>query len=573
MPDSGQLPRMQRVQPATTRSVPVHLEDLYKQALPCCQHEEEREQLRNILNKYQDVFSTSSTDVGRTTLVQHSIPIKADTAPIKQRPRRLGPEKEKEVNDQVAQLERDGLIEPSHSAWSSPVVMVRKKDGSWRFCVDYRRLNDVTVKDAYPLPRIDDSLDSLSGSQYFSTLDLLSGYWLVSLDEEAKAKSAFVTRNGLWQWRVLPFGLTSAPSTFERLMEKVLRGLHWKTLLIYLDDVVVFSGTVHEHLTRLQEVFERLRQAGLKLKPSKCELFKRQVKYLGHIVSGNGVSTDPEKVEAIQNWPVPRTVTEVRAFLGMTGYYRRFIAGYADIARPLHKLTGKKVDFTWDTDTHASFEKLKQRLVEAPILGYPEPDLPYIVDTDASNEASGGVISQIQNGRERPIAYFSKTFSTEERNYCVTRRELLAVVRAVKQFRPYLYGRTFRLRTDHESLTWMVKLKDPRGQVARWIEELQEFDYKLEHRRGTSHGNADGLSRRPCDPFCKSCSKQDRDVGDLMPTSPAELNQVHSKPGNRQPASRPDTKHRVPVFTSFMGVSRAISELAGECCWLSWNPM
>ena len=174
------------------------------------------------------------------------------------------PNNTKEIHDQVTQLAKDGLIEPSHSAWSSPVVMVKKKDGTWRFCVDYRRLNDVTIKDAYPLPRIDDSLDSLSGSRYFSTLDLLSGYWQVSLDDDAKAKSAFVTRNGLWQWKVLPFGLTSAPSTFERLMEKVLRGLHWKTLLIYLDDVVVFSGSIQEHLTRLQEVFERLRQAGLK---------------------------------------------------------------------------------------------------------------------------------------------------------------------------------------------------------------------------------------------------------------------------------------------------------------------
>lgn len=197
------------------------------------------------------------------------------------------------------------------------------------------------------------------------------------MDEEAKAKSAFVTRNGLWQWKVLPFGLTSAPSTVERLMEKVLRGLHWKTLLIYLDDVVVFSGTIKEHLDRLKEVFERLRQAGLKLKPSKCELFKTQVKYLGHIVSGNGVSTDPDKVEAIKYWPVPTTVTEVRAFLGMTGYYRRFIAGYADIARPLHKLTSKKVEFCWDQETHTSFQTLKQKLIEAPILGYPEPELEY----------------------------------------------------------------------------------------------------------------------------------------------------------------------------------------------------
>ena len=492
----------------TSNPVPEHMQELFQKALNSCSTTAEQEKLQQVLTSYADVFSSCPTDIGHTNLITHTIPTKSDAAPVKQRPRRLGAEKEKEVDKQIEELQQQGLIEPSHSAWSSPVVMVKKRDGSWRFCIDYRKLNELTIKDAYPLPRIDDSLDALSGSQYFSTLDLVSGYWQVALDSEAREKSAFVTRNGLWQWRVLPFGLTSAPSTFERLMERVLRGLHWKNLLIYLDDVVIFSRDIESHLDRLEEVLKRFRAAGLKLKPSKCELFQTHVKYLGHIVSGQGVSTDPEKVKAVSEWPRPTTVTHVRAFLGLTGYYRRFITNYADIARPLHKLTNKAITFEWGVAAEAAFNKLKQKLIEAPILGYPDPNLPYIVDTDASDEASGAVLSQIQNGMEKPIAYFSKTFSNEEKNYCVTRRELLAVVKALKQFRPYLYGREFKLRTDHESLTWMLRLKDPRGQVARWLEELAEFQYKLEHRRGTSHNNADGLSRRACGAACKPCQRQ-----------------------------------------------------------------
>ena len=493
----------------TESDLPNHVRGLFDQAKTTCVTAEDRTQLIGLLTRYQSVFSASPTDLGRTRDIVHSIPTRPDARPIKQKPRRLGPEKEAEVERQVRQLESDGLIEPASGAWSSPVVLVRKSDHSWRFCVDYRRLNDVTIKDAYPLPRIDDSLDALSGSQYFSTLDLVSGYWQVELDEEARDKSAFVTRNGLWKWRVLPFGLTSAPSTFERLMEKVLRGLHWRTLMIYLDDVVVFSSTISEHIDRLETVLQRLEGAGLKLKPSKCELFKRQVKYLGHIVSSQGISTDPSKVKDVADWPRPDCVRQVRAFVGLTGYYRRFIPSYAEVARPLHRLTNKGADWDWTEACTIAFETLKHLLCSAPILAYPDPKCGYLVDTDASDEAMGAVLSQIQDGRERPVAYFSKTFSAEERNYCVTRRELLAVVSACKHFRPYLYGREFPLRTDHESLTWMVSLKEPRGQVARWLEDLQEFNFCIQHRRGTSHGNADGLSRRPCPSSCKSCVKQE----------------------------------------------------------------
>ena len=307
----------------TEPSVPGHVKNLFETARKNCDTTEQEERLARLLQKYSPVFSSGEEDMGLTSLVEHGIPVVPGTRPIRQPPHRLGPEKEAEAERQVQELLRKGLIEPASGAWSSPVVLVRKKDQSWRFCVDYRRLNAVTQQDAYPLPRIDESLEALSGSQFFTTLDLLSGYWQVPLDADAQEKSAFATRSGLWKWKVLPFGLTSAPATFQRLMEQVLRGLHWKTALLYLDDVIVIAPDFSSHLQRLEEVLQRLQGAGLKLKPQKCELLQKRVRYLGHIVSADGIATDPEKIEAIEEWPPPQNLKQLQAFLGTAGYYRQ----------------------------------------------------------------------------------------------------------------------------------------------------------------------------------------------------------------------------------------------------------
>ena len=315
------------------------------------------------------------------------------------------------------------------------------------------------------------------------------------LDEEAQEKSAFVTRGGLWKWKVLPFGVTSGPSTFERLMEKALSGLQWKILLLYLDDVIVFSTDFESHLQRLGVVLERLRSAQLKLKPSKCSLLQKEVKYLGHVVSQHGVSTDPDKTAAVREWKVPQCQTELRTFLGFVGYYRRFCSEFATIAKPLHRLTAKGATFTWGPDEQAAYDQLRHSMLTAPILAYPQPKQEFILDTDASLHGVGAVLSQVQDGQERVISYFSKTLSPSEQNYCVTRRELLAVVLGVKHFRPYLYGRPFKLRTDHASLQWLYRLKEPHHQIARWLEILAEFQFQLQHRPGKSHENADALSR------------------------------------------------------------------------------
>ena len=330
--------------------------------------------------------------------------------------------------------------------------MVKKKDGTNRFCVDYRKLNDSTIKDAYPLPRVDESLDQLSGSKWFSCLDSNSGYWQVEMDNSDAEKTAFTSRKGLFEFTVMPFGLCNAPATFERLMETVLAGLHWQICLIYLDDVIMIGKTFEDMIKNLSVIFERLQQAGLKLKARKCKLFGKSVEFLGHIITESGLETDPSKTSSIENWPTPKTVKEVRAFIGLCSYYRRFVYRFAEIAKPLHKLTEKNQPFVWTEECSMSFQALKKKLVEAPVLIHPDFTQSFKLDVDASDLSIGAVLSQDTEDGECVIAYASRTLSKSERRYCVTRKEMLALVYFVKYFRHYLYGRQFTIRTDHGSL-------------------------------------------------------------------------------------------------------------------------
>ena len=459
---------------------------------------QEKTEFRQMLSRNRSVFKLDSEPLGKTELAKHEIRTTTQE-PIRQRPRRFPLNKRMEGQEQVEAMLKDGIIEPSSSPWASPVVLVRKKDNSLRFCVDYRKLNEVTVKDSYPLPRIDDSLDALVGAKYFSTLDLASGYWQVGMSEDAKLKSAFATSGGgLYQFCVMPFGLANAPSTFERLMEKVLAGLQWQICLVYLDDIIVYSKDVATHLERLDIIFGKLRSAGLKLKPKKCHLLRESVLYLGHVVSGGGVHTDPDKVKAVSEWGAPKDLTDVRSFLGLCSYYRRFIPQFSTVAKPLTLLTEKGQEFRWGPEQEEAWNDLKGHLLSAPILANPNPDQEFILDTDASAYGIGAVLSQVQDGKERVIAYASRSLSKPERRYCVTRRELLAVVYFSKYFRHYLYGRKFTIRTDHGALRWLTNFQDPQGQVAWWLEVLGTYDYEIQHRAGIRHNNADALSRGPC---------------------------------------------------------------------------
>ena len=463
------------------------------------------EQLFALLMSYGDIFAENADDVGRTKHTEHRIDT-GTNPPIRQTPRRIPAARKEKAHILLQDMLRKGTIRPSKSPWSSPIVLVQKKNGSLRFCVDYRKLNAVTRKDAYPLPRVDDTLDTLAGAQWFTTLDLISGYWQVEVKEDDREKTAFSTPDGLFEFNVMPFGLCNAPATFQRLMDAVFAGVQWNSCLVYLDDIIILGRTFEEHLCNLHHVFSRLREAGLKLQPAKCTFCQKEVTFLGHIVSPSGVAPDPSKTDKVTSWPTPACKRDVQQFIGLANYYRRFIRNFASIARPLHRLTEKTASFKWTSECQTAFDSLKLKLTSAPVLAHPDGKYPFLLDTDASGSGIGAVLSQTYpDGTEKVIAYASRALTKTERRYCVTRRELLAIVHFVRHFRSYLLGRPFTLLTDHGSLTWLHNFKEPEGQLARWLARLQEYDFTITHRRGQSHGNADALSRRPCKQCGRSC--------------------------------------------------------------------
>lgn len=394
----------------------------------------------HFVNEFEDIFC-EIVIAGNCEVIEHKIEL-TNNQSIKQIPRRIPLSVRSEPDGLIKEMRMKGVIEESHSPWVSPVVLSRKKDGISRFCIDFRKLNDVTVKDSYPLPRIDDLLDQLSGNVWFSTIDLKSGYWQVKLRDEDKEKTAFSIGSGLWQFRVMLFGLSNAPATFERLMENVLSGLLSKICLVYLDDIIIFSPTFpHGMVENLREVFSRFRTANLKVNPAKCNFFSKSVTYLGHVISAEGITTDPEKISAVIDWPIPQTKKQVRGFLGFCSYYRRFVKGFSSIAKPLYALTDKQFKFSWNEQCQRSFQELKRVMTSSPVFSFPLEKGEFVLDTDASGFGIGAVLSQVQQGQEKVIAYFSRTLSKTERNYCVTRRELLAIVVSLKTFHHYLDDR------------------------------------------------------------------------------------------------------------------------------------
>lgn len=480
------------------KDLPDHLLDMFVRRSTSL-NQEQKDVFFKLLLEHKDVFSKTSDDLGCTGIIKHKIDTENEK-PVRQSLRRQPIAKRNIERSEVQSMLEKGVIEPSTSAWASNLVLVSKPNGATKACVDYRQLNAKTVKDAYPLPRIDECLDSLSGAKWFSTMDLNSGFWQIEMAEKDEEKTAFVTTLGLFQFRVMPFGLVNAPSTFERLMENVLKGLQWTECLVYMDDIISHSSTFDEGIQRLANIFTRLREANLKLKPSKCIFFQKQVKFLGHIVSSEGIQTDSEKIFAVKNWPVPKNEKQIRSFLGLCSYYRKFVKKFAEIAKPLHDLYKKTTKFTWTSECQNAFDTLKIALTTSPILGFPLPGLPFTLDTDASDRAVGAVLSQNQDGKERVIAYMSKTMNRHEQSYCVTRKELLAVVTALRKFHPYLYGQKVLLRTDNAAVSWVRSLKNPTGQTVRWLQEIETYDLTVTHRPGRSHQNADALSRNPCKP-------------------------------------------------------------------------
>ena len=385
----------------------------------------EAEEVKALLSEFRDIMSTGPLDLGSTTVIQHDIETTSEQ-PIRQAPRRLPMHQGKEVRDHIHKLLEEGLISPSNSPWAAPIVVVRKPDGSIRLCVDYRQLNSKTVKDAYPIPRIEESIDNMSKAKYFMTLDLAAGYWQVGLTNSARAKSAFVTPIGLYEWNVMPFGLCNAPSTLQRLMNVVLADLIPTVCTAYVDDTITFTDSCATHLGRLRQVFVKFREAGLKIKPRKCQILKKSVKYLGHIFNEMGVSPDQKKNDVIVKWPTPNSVKDVRRFLGLSSYYRRFVQNFASIAAPLHKLAQKGIKFAWSPECQEAFDTLKHCLSSSPVLKYPDQERQFILDTDASEVGIGATLSQQDDdGLEHPVAFASKSLSKSQRRYSTSRREYM----------------------------------------------------------------------------------------------------------------------------------------------------
>jgi hypothetical protein len=494
-------------------TIPDHLRAMFESSAAGL-NDRERQALCELLVEFEDVFAKHDFDLGEFTAITHKIDT-GNAAPVKCGLRRtpLGFQDQEEAH--LKKMLDAGIIQPSTSDWAAAPVIVRKKCGNYRYCLDYRGLNGVTRKDNFPLPLIEECLDALADNQYFSTLDMASGYWQILIDPTDRHKTAFLTKYGLFEHVRLAMGLCNSPATYQRAMTLVLRDLLWKDMLAYLDDIIVLGKNFKDHLNNLRKVFERFRQYNLKFKPKKCVLFGTEVDFLGRRVSREGVSIPECKVKSVLQWPRPTTKTDIESFLGFINYHRDFIPGMASEAAVLYDLVKSSkpgVPVDWQDEHENAFQLFKEAMVNAPVLGYPRPDDLFILDTDASDYAIGAELSQIQDDREVVIAYGSMSLDPRQRRYCTTRKELLALVSFLIHFRFYLLGRSFLVRTDHNSLTWLMRFRNLEGQLARWIEAISQFDFRIIHRSGKLHGNADGLSRIP--PEC-DCYEAGKDVNTL----------------------------------------------------------
>ena len=475
--------------------------------------DDERRAVRALFNRHRVVFAKSDDDLGCTSAVQHRIRT-TDDIPVTMPYRRIPPTQLDEVKDHLQRLVRTGAIVESKSDFASAVVLVRKRSGALRMCCDFRALNAKTVKDAYPLPRIDESMDALAGARWFSTLYLQSAYTQVPMHPDDQHKTAFTTPFGLYEHRRMAFGLCNAPATFQRLMQTAFREEMFSILLCYLDDVLVFSSTIAEQLQRLDTVFTRLREYGLKLELKKCAFFQSEVQYLGHRVSAAGIATDPEKVAAVERWPRPETLKQLRSFMGFASYYRRYVSRFTAIASPLNALIttccrdikGKRrssasfqLASRWNEKCEEAFSAIKLELTSAPVLGFADYRLPFIVETDASELGLGAVLSKIQEGKTRIIAYASRGLHKSEKNksnYSSKKLELLALKWAVcDKFRDYLLGGEFILYTDNNPLTYLMRSSKLPAVEQRWAAALAPFNFEIKYRSAKHNANADALSR------------------------------------------------------------------------------
>jgi transposase InsO family protein len=467
---------------------------------------EQKLRLAHLLRSFQDIFPKHDHDVG----AYNGEKVTIDTGfakPISCNPYRMPAAFRDMHRKELDKLLKSRVIEESDSPWAAPCLYVPKKDGTFRLCVDFRRLNAVIKPCVYPLPRIEDIFDTLEGSKFFTAIDLAKGFWQLVLDEKSREKAAFTTIYGQFQYRRLPFGLSTAPGAFQKVLNSVLAGLNWVQCLVYLDDILVFSPTFDAHLASLDKVLQRLRRADLKIKPSKCEWARTELHYLGHVINTQGKKPDPDKVAAIAGLSPPQCVKDIESFLGKVGYYQKFIPEYSDKAAPLNRLKRKTVEWVWGEEQQNAFEYLRDCLCRSPVLRHPDFTKPFVLQTDASGHGLGAVLTQIFDDGEHPIAYASRMLEDRETRHAIIEKEALAIAWGINYFRHYLLGREFLVQTDHKPLVALQRLKDQNLRMQKLALKLQGYRFKIEYRQGIKNQNADLLSRYPVVPLPSQLKK------------------------------------------------------------------
>ena len=459
---------------------------------------EEREAVLRMLEPHHKMWDGH---LGTVAATSHRIEVIPKSKPVHCQPYRAGARARGAEKEEIDRMLAENVIEPTTCEWASPIVLVPKPDGSLRFCVDYRRLNAITVPDTYPLPRMDECIDSLGDAVVFTTLDCNSGYWQIPVHPKDRDKTTFTSHYGIYRFLRLPFGLRNAPATFQRAIDIILSGVKWKTCLVYLDDVIVFSSSRQAHLAHVAEALTLLGNAGLSLKLSKCHFFSETVDYLGHVIRPGRLGVAEKNTTALRTAPLPRTQTELRSFLGLCNVYRRFVPRFSALAAPLNALLCKGMPPQLGPISEggiAAFNALRDRLLSPPVFALPRAEGKIWLDTDASDGQLGCCLLQLQpDGKSLPLGYWSRTLNSAERNYSTTEKECLAIVWAITHLRPYLEGVNFTVRTDHHALRWVMNLSDAQGRLARWRLRLAEFTFKVEYHPGAAHHAADALSRLP----------------------------------------------------------------------------
>lgn len=520
--------------------------------------DDQNKKLLNVLQKHDSVFHKPNAKLTCSTVVECSINT-TDDIPVHQKVYPYPVAYIDEVNKQISKLLNDGIIRPSRSAWTSPVWIVPKKsdasgDKKFRMVIDYRKINEKTVSDRYPMPEINYVLDQLKGQKFFTTLDLASGFHQIRMKESDIEKTAFSINNGKYEFTRMPFGLKNAPAIFQRAIDDVLRQYIGKICYVYIDDVIVFGRTFEEALKNLETIMKALNDANLKIQLDKSEFLHCEIEFLGYVIGSEGIKPNPQKIEAIQKYPPPTTIKELRSFLGMMSYYRRFVKDFARIAKPLTNLlrgennisSSRKIDLN-ETETNC-FEKMKSLLSSTDILAYPDHSKPYILTTDASDFAIGAVLSQGEIGKDRPIHFASRSLTRAEEKHSVPEKEMLAIYWALKTFRNYLYGSKFKIFTDHQPLTFALSPKNTNAKLKNMKAYLEEHDYQIIYKPGKSNVVADALSRIACSMTGTQHSASDSDDMFIISTE-APINAFKHQIIIKKGPDKIETSHPFPDYT------------------------